>query len=609
MLRFGNSCECKFINVYNNHDTKIDTYTKNIFENKINYTNKSKKNDEYITDEDDDYNNNGDNDSFQMNESIDAHKNKIYQNGITESNNNIIVRKTNKIETYSDDFIDSQNTNLVNDSNITIRFNGITQSNAILRKKSDMHENNDNIYNNDNYNSDTVVQGTSSMSEYNGININKNNVVLTTKKIINHKKNDDEEETKKYIDHMNKIVNDIKNMSYGDTIYVNIDPNNSTLTCAIKKIVKYDTYIFSGHGSKNMMKYFIKNTYDELRYIYYVQILDSQTQRRFFPIKNWVVFWKSYMDVPINDRHLFEIISSDMPCKPYLDIEWEENNAHKKTHNKFIVKIKKDIMHIFSERYNITLPKKSILILTSHSIKKASFHIIIDHIIDKQCVMFETNKKGFKNSAWDFCYALFNYDKSYENVLDKNVYTTDREFRTIYSNKSNEYRPMLPLKIKKKTDIGEKEKNNNEKYLTPEDLNIDIDFCMKYIVTYASTEKKYIIETPSYMNYNVYIPNESFTPIKYTDKKIIELINLIRPIHPTAEYTGNTTTIDDVYGWRFTYSDKNEPCYTGNYHNSNGFYVYEDTIKKITYMKCMSDRCKTKHILVDNRIKKTKRLF
>ena len=71
-------------------------------------------------------------------------------------------------------------------------------------------------------------------------------------------------------------------------------------------------------------------------------------------------------------------------------------------------------------------------------------------------------------------------------------------------------------------------------------------------------------------------------------------MKLIKPIHPTAYYTGSTIK----NRWRFTYKDRDEQCYTGNYHKSNGFFVFKHEESGSMFMKCMSDRCKnTKHIL------------
>jgi hypothetical protein len=71
------------------------------------------------------------------------------------------------------------------------------------------------------------------------------------------------------------------------------------------------------------------------------------------------------------------------------------------------------------------------------------------------------------------------------------------------------------------------------------------------------------------------------------DNKILTYLELVKKIHPTAFYTGSS---------RFSYTDRTELCYTGVKHDSNGFYVSENS--RYIYMKCMSSNCNKIHILL-----------
>jgi len=411
---------------------------------------------------------------------------------------------------------------------------------------------------------------------------------------------------KKYIKHMDDIVDKIKNMNWGDDLVLDSDPNNLSTRkkyCLVKKIIKYNSYVFNGHGSKNILRYFINKTKndDGHKYQKIVQILDEKSFRRFIPIKSWTDFWNSYKSEPIKSRYLFELIRSDQPCKPYLDIEWklelsDEKNqkidARKMDHTEFITKLKKDLTYIFKTRYKIKLNDDSILIASSHSKEKVSFHVIIDHHIKGKSIVYRTNRKGYPESAWDLWMAMIEYDKSYDNIIDKNVYTTDREFRAIFSNKTNDFRPMIPLTYQLKVTTKSKIK------MTP-------DECLRYMVT-DTTQDCFYISTPEIPNQYLvinkkYCSDGMYIPKTYTDKKINQLIGLARKVHPTAEYTGRSSC---GTGWRFSYEDKNELCYSGNKHDSNGFYIFEDTNRGIIYMKCMSSNCKGIEVLERNNSKK-----
>ena len=317
-----------------------------------------------------------------------------------------------------------------------------------------------------------------------------------------------------------------------------------------------------------------------------VQIL-TEKSRTFLPIKNWEDFWKAYEDEPIKDRHLFELIRSDQSCKPYLDIEWyiEEKQIDR---TKFIKTLITDLIKIFKNRYNITISKNDIMIATSHSDKKTSFHVVIDKIINNGTVGYKTNRRGFADSAWDLWIALVEHNEMYKEVVDKSVYSTDREFRAIFSNKGADFRPFVPC-----------DNPNSSSPIEPDQyIDTDLSKCLRYIITYSPNNQYHHIQTPDvstqYTVINKKYYDHEFVPQYYTDKKVNELINLIKPVHPTVSYTGRSAC---GTGWRFSYSNRNELCYTGNIHDSNGFYVFENETKGIIYMKCMSNNCKGYHIL------------
>jgi hypothetical protein len=411
--------------------------------------------------------------------------------------------------------------------------------------------------------------------------------------------------------HMNSIIEEIKKMQWGEKIHVSNDQDAtlhlgiSQKKCTITKVIRYRSYIFCGNGSKNISKYFMDKTKNDEKYGFkkIVQIMSDKGVRRFIPIRNWEELWKCYLDEPICYRYLFELIRSDQPCKPYLDIEWIEKikDPRETNYSKFISKLSHDIIHIFKTRYKIKISKKSIMVSTSHSSKKVSFHIVINSVIDGNTVAFRTNKKNCSDSAWDLYIALIEYDKSYESTLDGAVYTTDREFRMLYSNKKTEFRPFVPY--------GKRIKKKEKKTIVP----LDTEQCLKYIVTYSPNDMYHYISTPDvdleeYAGYN-YLDTHTNVPKICTNKKLLYVLSLVQTVHPTAEYTGMNGTNE---GWRFSYRDKTEACYTGNYHESNGFYAFEDTKTKTIYMKCMSSQCKGRKILgnVETRVKNiSKKLF
>jgi hypothetical protein len=408
----------------------------------------------------------------------------------------------------------------------------------------------------------------------------------------------------RYLKHMDMIVEQIKSMEWGQKIIVDSDPNylTGTKSCSIIKNVRFRTYMFNGSGSKTILRYFINKTKSDRDHGYQkiIQMMNNKSYRRFLPIRSWEDFWKAYRDEPINCRYLFELIRSDQPCKPYLDIEWytsHNKDARKVDYSEFIEKLQDDIITVFKDRYKLTIDTNDIMISSSHSESKVSFHLVVDKTVNDKTVSFRTNRKGYPESAWDLWIALIEHDESYDDVLDGTVYTTDREFRVIYSNKTSEFRPILPYgsgKIKKDSVVPMKTKD-----------------CLRHIITHSSSGEYHHISTPEvpkkYMVVNKRYCDDDSVPRMFSDKKINHLMELIRPVHRTAEYTGRSNC---GKGWRFSYSDKDEKCYTGNYHESNGFYVFENLERGIVYMQCMSGNCKETKILErPKKIMPTKKLF
>jgi hypothetical protein len=429
------------------------------------------------------------------------------------------------------------------------------------------------------------------------------------KNVKNNMKDTIEDEKEKYIRSMDAIVERIKKLPWGHTIAIDPEPQyvslNKKKMCYVTKIVRFSTYEFRGHGSKKILRYFMNKTSNDPDHSYQkiVQIL-TEKSRTFLPIKNWEDFWTAYEDEPIKDRHLFELIRSDQSCKPYLDIEWY-NEEKEIDRTKFIKALIIDLINIFKTRYDIVITKNDILITTSHSDKKTSFHTIIDKTVDGKTLGYETNCRGFANSAWDLWVALTEHNEMYKDVIDKSVYSTDREFRAIFSNKgSDDFRPFIPYNTNT---------NINTNIVKPESIiDSDPSKYLRYIITHSQNNQYHHIHTPSGQGSDQQLTvikkkyyDQEFVPQYYTDKKINELINLIKPIHPTVTYTGRSTC---GTGFRFTYANKNESCYTGNVHKSNGFYVFENEAKGIIYMKCMSSCCKGYRILkkynFDNHIDK-----
>jgi hypothetical protein len=122
--------------------------------------------------------------------------------------------------------------------------------------------------------------------------------------------------------------------------YIIYNPIKEKGYCTIRKNKRFDSWIFKGSGSKNMLKQFV--TYHK-EYRCISEINDINGYRQYIPFKSWQDCWNSYITTGFNHRYLYEIIISDNPCKPYLDIEWKtpitETPSEKSLEN-FVSKLK-----------------------------------------------------------------------------------------------------------------------------------------------------------------------------------------------------------------------------------------------------------------------------
>lgn len=359
-----------------------------------------------------------------------------------------------------------------------------------------------------------------------------------------------------------------------------------TSKCSIVKSPRFNTFIFKGNGSKNMLKQFMAF---EREYKCIAQIHDNNGYRQFLPFTSWAQCWDSYKKAAYKHRYMNEVIISDNYCKPYLDIEWKtEEPTDDMNFDDFIDKLQNDLISIFSNRYKIALDKSHILIAKAHATHKVSFHVVINCIIDGVYYACKTNRKRENGSAWDLYVALTDLDSDYKNKLDESVYSLDREFRAIYSTKFGEMRHLVPY---------------NDKYTK---------FCpnyLDYFVTHFDSNKQVqLIQIPEYVQPNrdairkvgkisdikgVYFkhPKDESDIDKHLLHRIYELVQVV---HPTAFFTNLTQKHD---GFRFSYRDKSEPCYTGRLHEKNGFAVFIRNDTGNVYMYCFSSHCQRLYML------------
>jgi hypothetical protein len=371
-----------------------------------------------------------------------------------------------------------------------------------------------------------------------------------------------------------KKINDLL-FEEKEVIYEPIKGKSGGLS--IKKNTRFNSYTFTGPTSKNRAKMFIFNT---PQFKILAQIQNKKGFRQFIPFKSWIEALDLYKYEAYDHRYLYEVILSEKPCKPYLDVEWKEENVNKKNYKIFLDKLTNDLINIFKTRYNHIIDISNILISSAHSNEKVSFHVVINCIFNNNYLVYKTNRKDEEGSAWDLYKALVESDSDYKNKIDESVFSLDREMRALYSTKFGQLRPFIPL------------------YWEYEKENKFCDNMVDYFITHfnKNTEFTYL-KTPVCINTKKeYIKNiTNINQIKgnhLTDHEekniIIRVKEMLQDLHPTAYYSGRTS---DNYGFRFSYNDRTESCYTGHTHKNNGFCIYIKQATGDVFMYCHSTKC------------------
>ena len=155
-------------------------------------------------------------------------------------------------------------------------------------------------------------------------------------------------------------------------------------------------------------------------------------------------FWSFYKDMAENKRFHYEVIVKSKPCKLYFDLEYflkynTAVNGHQMTLD-FIDFVNRKLREVFSK----DVSKEDVVILESSSDAKFSIHLIY-----KKVIFSNNDQMGQFVKKILSCEKFSVFNKSGESIsfVDQNVYTSNRNFRLIFSSKLGKCRPLQISKI------------------------------------------------------------------------------------------------------------------------------------------------------------------
>lgn len=258
-------------------------------------------------------------------------------------------------------------------------------------------------------------------------------------------------------------------------------------------------------------------------------------------------------------RHLFEIIPFNRPCKPYLDLDSKEVPEPCKTVGEVVERVQGLVERVFREDYGIELKPEDYQWMHSPNPAKMSLHLVISTHSPQW--LFRTNDYRDPAGARHLARRLHELDPECTGkIVDMNVYTRDRCMRVCGASKFGKDSVLQPLDFERMA--------QEEPPLAPDET----------LITQIDEADMELIKVPERMPEEVQQTRRKLsTPIAAraaSSKEPIELsmarsrmLELMREkVHPTAFIERPGSDEDPYDGIRFNYTDRAEPCYTGQVH-------------------------------------------
>lgn len=153
------------------------------------------------------------------------------------------------------------------------------------------------------------------------------------------------------------------------------------------------------------------------------------------------MFMLNLLDTPVANRHCYELLVEDVPCKAYADIEWEgpEDPDHSELW-RLVAAVRAKVQEELSHNPRIyvccgTRPSKN-----DPEVLKHSYHIVLDNII------YERNNDGQMKQLFTSIPG-FSWMDGFEEKqkVDGRVYSKNRVFRLPHCTKSGSATPLVRI--------------------------------------------------------------------------------------------------------------------------------------------------------------------
>lgn len=258
-------------------------------------------------------------------------------------------------------------------------------------------------------------------------------------------------------------------------------------------------------------------------------------------------------------RHLFEVISHDKPCKPYLDIDSETLPAPYQDVQQLVDHLQALVTRVFNEDYLIDLQPDAFQWLHSPNPKKMSLHLVIS--THSPQLVFRSNHFSDPQGAAHLARRLAELDPECAGkIVDQAVYTRDREMRVCGASKFGKDSVLQPLRaLTLEEMIDEPPLAPDTSLITAMDALTAV-ICVPELVPSIVRKANRLARTPRDIMQDGDVAEDS----PFAISRMLELLQT--HIHPTAYRERPAASEDPEKLVRFNFTNRAEPCYTGVVH-------------------------------------------
>lgn len=156
--------------------------------------------------------------------------------------------------------------------------------------------------------------------------------------------------------------------------------------------------------------------------------VDNTATKQYTVFKSYIDFGRMFQMTPVKDRNFYEIISGTRPQRVYFDIDIEIDNQER-----IGEEVKDNLIDVLKAEIPDLIPNRDIVVLSSHSNKKESYHIIL-----------RNHSTGSNLEAQALSSVIHEkMSPEYSKYIDRSVYSKNRCFRIIGSSKRGKNTPLL----------------------------------------------------------------------------------------------------------------------------------------------------------------------